>query len=108
MKQELTREEKVLIEVVFKNPNINQVYLATKLYITTRKVRIRVNSIRKKGWITWVGVNHWLVADEKGYSLCRYDDERLKQWAHRFGSQAKDMNNILEVFNRVDLFNPIP
>jgi hypothetical protein len=45
-----------------------------------------------------------LVGDNNGYSLEPKNSPRLNEWAKRFGSQAKDMNTILEVFNRTDLF----
>ena len=103
-KQELTKQEEYLINEVLRYPNISQKDLAGQCLTSKRDIRLKVNSIRKKGWITEFNTPFWLVGDNNGYSLEPKDSPRLNEWAKRFGSQAKDMNTILEVFNRTDLF----
>jgi hypothetical protein len=103
-KTEYTVQEAYVIETIFKKPNIKQIDLASHCLISSRILRKVINSIRKKGWITTYDNPLWLVGDNEGYSLEEKDSPRLNDWAKRFGSQAKDMNTILEVFNRTDLF----
>jgi transcriptional antiterminator len=106
-KQELTKQEEYLINEVLRYPNISQKDLAGQCLTSKRDIRLKVNSIRKKGWITKYTTPLWLVGDNSGYSLESKDSPRLEQWAKRFGNQAQDMNTILEVFNRTDLFTQI-
>ena len=104
MKENYTVQEMYIIESIYKRPNIKQAELAEHCLITPRILRAVINSIRKKGWIPYNGNFYWLVGDNNGYSLELKDSYRLNDWAKRFGNQAQDMNTILEVFNRTDLF----
>ena len=99
-----TVQESYVIYSIYKQPNIKQADLAEHCLISPRILRSVINGIRKKGWITEFNTPFWLVGDNNGYSLEPKDSPRLNEWAKRFGSQAKDMNTILEVFNRTDLF----
>ena len=99
-----TVQESYVINSIYKQPNIKQADLAEHCLISPRILRSVINGIRKKGWITEFNTPLWLVGDNSGYSLESKDSPRLEQWAKRFGNQAKDMNTILEVFNRTDLF----
>ena len=102
-----TVQELYVINSIYKQPNIKQADLAEHCLISPRILRSVINGIRKKGWITKYTTPLWLVGDNSGYSLESKDSPRLEQWAKRFGNQAKDMNTILEVFNRTDLFTQI-
>jgi len=92
--KEYPQEEKNLLEMVWKNPNIKQAELARKLNTSSRNIRNRVHQIRLKGVVNLAGKELYLVADNSGYDLVEKSTARFEMWKKRFSAQINDMLDV--------------
>ena len=88
-------EEKKLLEMVWKQPNIKQDELGRKMNKSSRIIRILVHQIRLKGFIDLGGKELYLVADNSGYDIVEKGSARFEMWLKRFQSNINEMQEII-------------
>ena len=93
--KEYQDEERKLLEMVWKQPNIKQDELGRKLNKPSRLIRMLVHQIRLKGFINLGGKKLYLVADNSGYDITEKGSARFEMWKKRFQSNINEMQEII-------------
>jgi len=107
--EHLPREEKILAEFVFKNPNSYQSDIAKHFELFNikggnRKVRLITNSIRILN--PFVDINDeilYLVADNDGYCWTSNQD-RLASWYLRIKKLQLSITEVIDIYEQQQTF----